>query len=357
MKPAFTSETESNYLRGGLTISGAYSNNITGGEPPVGGASYSIWPMLELDKSTSRGHYVLSYSPGFTFYPQVSSFNRTNQNAALDLQYRLSPNATISVSEAFLKTSNIFNQPNPLSVTVVSGSAPAPNQAIVPPTQDQQSNLANAQLTYQLDESSMIGVSGSFDNLRFPNSAEATGLYDSNSAAGSAFYSRSLHGKYQVGVNYQYQNFGSYPASTQSDTSIRTQTQTVFLFLTINLKPTLSLSFSAGPQHYTATQSPFPVVQSWSPLTMASISWQGERTSLAASYSRIVTSAGGLNGTFQSNSASATARWQVSRTWSAGISASYAGVQEFDAILYSVEPRRALPVGNRLGYALLGRTS
>ena len=194
----------------------------------------------------------------------------------------------------------------------------------------------------------MIGVSGSFGNLRFPNPAEATGLYNSNSAAGSAFYSRSLRDKYQVGVNYQYQNFGSYPASTQSDTSIHTQTQTVFLFLTINLKPTLSLSFSAGPQHYTATQSPFPVVQSWSPLTMASVSWQGERTSLAASYSRIVTSAGGLNGTFQSNSASATARWQVSRTWSTGISASY-------QVYKNLTP--SFTVSSPGGHSLLGTVS
>ena len=49
----------------------AYSNNISGGggSNPVSDMSYSIWPTLALDKTTSRLHLVLSYSPGFTFYP------------------------------------------------------------------------------------------------------------------------------------------------------------------------------------------------------------------------------------------------------------------------------------------------
>ena len=66
---AFTSETDSNYLRAGVTITGAYSNNITGigTSNPVGGSSFSIWSNLELYKSTSRGHYLFSYSPGYTF--------------------------------------------------------------------------------------------------------------------------------------------------------------------------------------------------------------------------------------------------------------------------------------------------
>ena len=322
----FTSEMESNYLRGGMTITGAYSNNITGIETsnPVGGASMSIWTMLELNKSTSRGHYLVSYSPGYTFYPSMSALNQPNQNAAIDLQYRLSPNANASLRETFQQTSNILTQPNPLSVTVVSGSAPSLSQAIAPAVANQLSNSANAQLTYQLDATSMIGVDGTFGNLRFPNPAQATGLYNSNSAGGSVFYSRSLSDKYQFGANYLYQSFESFPAGTQNGTNTHTQTQSVFLFLSINLKQTLSVSFSAGPQHITSAQGVFAASQSWSPLTMASIGWQGGHTSFAASYARIVTAAGGLNGAYRSNSASASARWQMARTWNTGITASYA---------------------------------
>ena len=324
---AFTSETdkmESNYLRGGLTITGAYSSNVSGSTTPVGGASYSLWPTLALDKNTSRAHYLFSCSPGFTFYPHTSSLNQANLNAAFAWQYRLSPNMTVSLNEAFQKTSNIFNQPDPLSGTVVSGSAPAPGQAIVPPAADQVTNSATAQITYQLDANSMIGAGGTFASLRFPNPVEVPGLFSSNSAAGSAFYSHRLLDKYYIGATYQYQNIDSYQAGTQNIANTHIQTQTIFFFLSIYLKPALSLSVSAGPQRFTATQWPLPGTQSWSPLMMASIGWRGGRTSLSASYARIVTAAGGLNGAYQSNTASASARWQMTRTWSAGISASYA---------------------------------
>ena len=172
----FTSETESNYLRGGLTIAGAYSNNVSGTSNPIGGPSYSLWPTLTLDKTTIRGHYLIYYSPGFTFYPHTSALNQGSQNIVADLRYRLSPNVTASLSESLQKTSNMFNQPDPLATTVVSGSTPTPVQAVVPPVGNQLSNSANVQLTYQLDASSMVGAGGTFASLHFSNPTEATGL-------------------------------------------------------------------------------------------------------------------------------------------------------------------------------------
>jgi hypothetical protein len=321
----FTSETESNYLRGGLTIAGAYSNNVTGSgtSNPIGGPSYSLWPTITFDKTTIRGNYLLTYSPGFTFYPHTSALNQGSQYIVADLRYRLSPNVTASLSESLQKTSNIFNQPNPLSTTVVSGSTPTPAQAVVPPVGNQLSNSANVQLTYQLDASSMVGAGATFASLHFSNPSEATGLSNSTSAAGSAFYARRLLDRYSVGANYQFQNIESTEPGTQSLSNTHTQTQTIFFFLSILLKPTLSLSFSAGPQYFTSSQRQLPAVASWSPLIMASVGWQGARTSLAASYSRIATAAGGLNGAFQSNGVNVSARWQMARTWVGGLAGSY----------------------------------
>lgn len=318
---AFASETESNNLRAGLTMSTAYSNNVLGGANPVSSMSYSIWPTLALDADTTRLHWVLNYSPGFTFYQSVSARNQSDQNVALDFRYRLSPHLTASLRDSFQKTSNIFNQPNPLSATPVSGSAPAPTVAVIAPVADQVLNAANVQLTYQFSANGMAGVGGTFTNLNYPNPAEAPGLYDSSSKGGSAFYSRRLLEKYDVGVSYQYMDTLAYQAGGHSNT--QTQTQTIFLFCTIYLKPTLSLSLSGGPQHSDATQPPLPPTRSWSPMMTASLSWQGQRTSLAVSYSRIVTAGGGLAGTYHSNTANVSGRWQLSRTWTAGLSASY----------------------------------
>jgi len=318
---AFASETESNNLRAGLTMSTAYSNNVLGGANPVSSMSYSIWPTLALDADTTRLHWVLNYSPGFTFYQSVSARNQSDQILAADFQYRLSPHLTASLRDSFQKTSNPFNQPNPLSATPVSGSAPAPTAAVIAPAADQIQNVANAQLTYQFSTNSMAGLGGTFTNLNYPNPAEAPGLYDSSSTGASAFYSRRLSEKYNVGVSYQYMDTLAYQAEGHSST--QTQTQTIFLFFTAYLKPTLSLSLSGGPQHYDASQPPLPASGSWSPLVMASLGWQGQRTSLAASYSRIVTSGGGLTGAYHANTANVSGRWQLSRTWSAGLLAGY----------------------------------
>jgi hypothetical protein len=318
---AFTSETQSNNLRAGLTVSTTYSNNVRGGDNPVNDVYYSIWPTLALDASTTRLHWVLNYSPGFTFYQRLSYLNGSDQNVALDFQYRLSPYVKASLRDSFQKTSNPFNQPNPLSATPVSGAAPAPNVAVIAPAADQIYNAANVQITYQFSADGMAGLGGTFTNLHYPNPAEAPGLYDSNSTGASAFYSRRVLEKYNVGVSYQYMDILAYQAGGHSNT--KTQTQTIFLFFTTYLKPTLSLSLSGGPQHSDATQPPLPPSGSWSPLLVASLGWQGQRTSLAASYSRSVTGGGGLIGAYHSNIANVSGRWQLSRTWNVGLAASY----------------------------------
>jgi outer membrane protein assembly factor BamA len=54
------------------------------------------------------------------------------------------------------------------------------------------------------------------------------------------------------------------------------------------------------------------------------VGWQGQRTSLAANYSRTVTAGAGQQGALSSNTASSSASWQLARTWSVGSAASYA---------------------------------
>src|SRR5208283_4280980 len=138
------------------------------------------------------------------------------------------------------KMSDPFNQPNPLSATSVSGSSPTSTVAVIAPAADQITNAANVQVAYQFSADGMVGVSGTFSNLWYPNQAEVPGLFNSSSSGGSAFYSRRVLHKYYVGVSYQYMDILAYMAgghsSTETRTPVRTQTQTqtVFLFCTIN---------------------------------------------------------------------------------------------------------------------------
>ena len=107
-------------------------------------------------------------------------------------------------------------------------------------------------------------------------------------------------------------SMGTFSRSRRNTPSTGTQTQTIFLVLTLFLKPNLSLSISGGPQHYSSTQALSPSVAAWQPMTIVSMGWQGQRTTVAASYSRTVSGGGGLNGTFHTNAANASFSWQIS---------------------------------------------
>jgi hypothetical protein len=315
------SEVRSNYLRAGFTFTPSYSNDVVGeaNVPPVSDFGYSFFPTLTVDKTTSREHLTLTYSPSFTIYQRTSSENQTNQNLSLSFQYRLSPHVTVSLRDNLQKISNVFNQPGLLSGGAVSGLPQPPLNAVIGPVADQLGNTADAEMTYQFSRNGMIGASGRFTNLDFLNPSQVPGLYDSHSSGGSAFYSHRLLRNSYIGGVYQYSTITAYPPNLISEV----QTHTVFLFCTIYFTRAFSLSLSVGPQHFDAAQSPMPTYGSWSPTLSASTGWQGRHTSFAASYLRSVTGGGGLVGVFQSNTAAAFARWKLARAWSTTAAANY----------------------------------
>jgi hypothetical protein len=237
----------------------------------------------------------------------------------------------------------VFNQPDLVAAAPVSGSAQSPAVGIIVPLADQLNNTGSVELTYQFSRDSMVGASGVFSNLDFTDPAQVKGLYDSASRGGSAFYSYRLAKKHYLGAAYQYQQILAYPTGGQS----QVQTQTAFLFYTVYLKPTLSLSFSGGPQHSDILQ-PSPSSQTWSPAAGASFSWQARHTVLSGSYSRMVSGGGGLIGAYHSNNAAGSLRQQFTRSWNAGITGGY-------FIYKTVDP--SLSLFNQGGHTVTGSAS
>lgn len=322
------SQTRSNYLAAGLIFNTAYNDNVLveGSAAPVGDVTYSILPKITLDRTTPRQHLTLTYSPGFTFYQHTSALNAADQNAALNFQYHLSPHMIISLNDSFQKSSNVFNQPYPLSGGPISGSAQSPPAGVVAPYADQLNNIANMGLSYQFSRNGMIGFNGIVTESNYPNPAEASGLYNSNSYGGSVFYSRRLSNTQYVGVIYEYLQNQSDPVNPQTNPvneQIEIQTHTILPFYTIYLNPTLSLSLSGGPQYFKSAESTSSPFSSWTPSAMASIGWQRNHTNFVASFSRTVTGGIGLPGAFDSTSANASARWQIARTWTVAWAANY----------------------------------
>jgi hypothetical protein len=322
------SQARSNYLAAGLIFNTAYNDNVEAGgsTTPISDFIYTISPTITLSKTTPRQNLALTYSPGFTFYQHTSSLNAANQNAAVNFQYRLSKHTTISLNDSFQKSSNVFDQLYPISGGAISGPSQTPPIGVVAPYADQLRNTANMGLSYQFSRNGMIGASGTVTESNYPNPAEASSLYNSNSLGGSVFYSQRLSSTQYMGVSYQYSRSQSNPVNTQTNPLVEqseVQTHTLSAFYTIYLNPTLSLSVSGGPQHSAASQPPSPPFSSWTPSITASIGWQRSHTNFVASYSRTVTGGLGLPGAYDSNSANASVSWQTARTWSVGAAGSY----------------------------------
>jgi hypothetical protein len=320
------STARSNYLRGGFALTTAYGNDVVGqvGVAPVNDFSYSFFPTIELDKTASRMHLMLTYSPSITIYQQTSSENQSAQGLMVNFQYRLSPHVSVTLRDNLQKTANVFNQQDALSGPPVSGSPQPPITGAVDLVADLLGNQANAELTYQFSRNAMVGLGGTYSNLDYLQPTQVPGLYNSNTSGGQVFYCHRLSRNHYVGASYQYSKTLAYPPNASS----QLQTNTVFLFYTVYLKPNLSLSFTGGPQHFDISQTALPTYSSWSPTLTASISWQEARTNFAASYARSVTGGGGLVGVFQSNTADVSARWRLARTWSLGAIASYASNED-----------------------------
>src|SRR5580693_6072190 len=242
-----TSEERSNYLRGGLAFTTAYTDNALGSltTEPVSDVSYSVAPFIELDETTPRLQSVLTYAPGFTFYQRTSSRNEADQNASINFQYRLSPHVTLSARDGFQKSSNVFNQPDLGSVGAVSGGAQEANLSVIAPIADRLSNSGNLGITYQFAANSMVGAGGTFTNLHYPNQAEVPGLFDSSSQSGLVFYSVRVSRINYFGATYQYQRLASYPAPGTNET----QTNALLLFYTVYPTKRFSISVFGGPQY------------------------------------------------------------------------------------------------------------
>ena len=325
----FTSEERANYLRGGVTFNAAYSDNVLGATSatPVSDISYSVWPTVALDETTPRLHTVLTYAPGFTFYQRTSAYNEMDQNLSLSVQYRLSPHVTVSLRDGLQKSSNAFNSPDQGLVGAVSGADGGANDSVIAPLADRLSNTGNVGISYQFAANAMVGASGNFANLHYPDPAQVPGLYDAASRSGSAFYSYRLAKEHYIGATYQYQELLSYPGAATNDT----RTDGAFLFYTYYPSTTFSFSLFGGPQYYSAgpqvISATLPVVaaaQSWSPAGGASVNWQSLHRSAAASYLHSVSGGGGLIGAVELDSANALVRQQIRRNLSASFAGAYA---------------------------------
>jgi hypothetical protein len=314
-------EERSNYLSVGATAGGGYIDNFYAGtstsQGRLGEGIISLQPTVAFDATSARQQTTVSYSPTFIFYEPNSELNEADEGAAVNFRYRFSPRLTMDLTDSLLRASTGFGQ---FGNGGISGSAQTTTPGVILPYGERFTNSAVGGLSYQLSPHGMIGGSGNVSNLTFPKNSEFPGLYNSDSRGGGVFYTYRLSESQYLGGTYEYGQVLSYSTGEQYDT----QTHTIYGFYTIYLTQGWSISVSGGPQDYIAAHAPFPTTRAWTPAIMASTGWQSRHTSFAANFSRTVTGGGGLLGAFHSTGAGASAKWEISRVWNAGLDINYA---------------------------------
>ncbi len=311
------SEERSNYLSGGLIVTGAYTDNLFlgGANGPVADETYSIAPTISIDRKTARQGEMLSYSSGFTFYQHTSQLNAIAQSATGSYRFRITKYAVLSLSDSFQQNSNLYNQSNPFNGGGISGAAGQSN--LIAPFENQLSNSSSAGIDYQYSRNAMIGASGTYYLLKYSGSESFLGLNNQGTAGAHGFFSRRLGSSQYVGVRYQFSKYVTQPYESY------TLTHTLSGFYTFYFTRSFSFSVMGGPERYTTWSATTPNQESWTPAVEASFGWQAKRSNVSASYSRIVSGAGGLIGTYQSNMANLSGRIELSRVWNVSANASY----------------------------------
>jgi len=310
-------ETRSNFLSGGMVFTTAYQDNLLVGNSKMSDETYAFLPTISLERVTPHQGESLNYSSGFTLYQHSNQFNGVTQNAAGSYRFHLSPYTVFVVRDAFSQNYNLYNQGNPFVGGGASGAPESPNAVLVAPFANQLSNSTNAGIEYQYSRTAMIGGSASYSFLKYSNLSQVQGLDNSNTTGATGFYSRRISRSQYAGVTYQFAKIDTHPFDTY------TLTHTVFGFYTIYLTRIFSLSVLGGPEHYTSWNPAAPKDGTWSPAVQGSFGWRTARSNVVASYSHIVSGAGGLIGTYHADTSTLYATLMISRKWTAGASTSY----------------------------------
>lgn len=313
----------SNYLRGDISFSGGYVNNLYpgSGNRTIDDSTFSFQPGLSMDRTTDRIQETLRYAPAFDYYSPNGSLNTVNQTGNADFQYRFTPYATLFIGDSATKTSTTWSQPLPSGS--VSGNLPPTSPGFIAPFAPQISNNAYAQFAWQLARNSMIGLGGNATFLDYYKPSQAQGLFDSNSRSGSAYYTQRFGSRQYIGGLYQYSLILATPVSTTGPANTNLDAHNFLGFYTIYFQPSLSVSLGAGSQDYNLTQSSIKPIRAWAPIAVGSIGWQVPRASFALNYSRLVTEGEGIIGAYTSNAGNLSTQLQLSPHWIATISGTY----------------------------------
>lgn len=323
----FLSEMKrSNYLSGGINIGAGYDDNAglapSGG---VGNTTFSVFPNIAIEQSTSRVRWDLGYAAGLTVNQQLSNQNQVSQDLRFDSEFRLSPHVNLRAAEDFSMTTGTFGAGSG------SGFQPGPggtNGTLITPLANSRSSQTVLETNYHFALKDLIGASGTFSNLHYSDVSGTGSLGDTSTAAGSAFWLHRLLGADWAGISYSFQRI-------VFDPSGESRVHTFSVMDTLDISKRFTLSAFVGPEYannngVAATGPNAGQVSNfgaWAVAFGVEGGWHKERTSVTAGYSKRTSDGGGVLGAVRLQNVHAAFRRELFPGWAATFGGSYGGNQ------------------------------
>jgi hypothetical protein len=319
---AFLSEMErTNYLRAGVNLGAAYDDNaLLRPSGQVGNMTYSVFPSVAFDQSTSRMRWTLGYGAGLTVNQRLSSQNQGAHHLNFDSEFRLSPHVNLRAAEDFSLTAGMFGAYAGPSLQPGLGVA---NDTLITPLANTRSSQTVVETNYHFARKDAIGASGSLYDLHYSDVSTGPGsLVDTRVAAGSAFWLHQIVAGDWAGVSYRFQRMTYGPGETR--------VHSFTLVNTLSLSRAFTLSAFIGPEYSDnygiAATGPAGQARSfgdWSTAGGVDLGWQRQRTSLSAGYSKQVSNGAGVVGAVRLENVHAGLRRELLPGWAAGVTATY----------------------------------
>lgn len=321
---AFVSEMErSNYLRGGVNIGAGYDDNaLLAPSGQVGNTTFSVFPNIAIEQSTSRMRWSIGYAAGLTVNQRLSSHNQGSQDLSFDAEFRLSPHVNLRVAEDFSLTSGMFG------ASTGSGFQPGPagpDATLITPLANITSSQTVVEGNYHFALKDVVGASGSFNVLHYSDVSTGAGTLDNTqTASGCAFWLHELFRHDWGGISYAFQRISFDPSG-------ETRIHSFMAMNTLSLSKTVTVNAFIGPQYSenqgVAATGPnagqFAALKDWSSAGGVEGNWQKERTSATAGYSKQVRDGGGLLGAVRAQNVHAAIRREFLPGWAATFGAVY----------------------------------
>jgi hypothetical protein len=316
---ALLSESKTNVLSGGFSLTGTYDDNaLSSTRHGVGNVGMLLSPTISVQQSRSRTFLIFNYFPGFTLNDRLSPRYDVYHDFNSSLQFRLTEHATLRVHDSFLYGTSSFNRfaqegSSVSDLNILHQS----NATTVTPLTSRLSNFGGADFMYRIAESTTVGVSANFNNLHFLNTSAATPLLDTQAQSADAVYQKVLSEHHAIGLTYTYRYLTTFGAASETTT-----TQSTLFFDSLSFSPNITLAVFAGPDRVSSGVLGTYRGQ-WHADGGLTFGWQGQRSSIRIGFIHHVTDGGGLTGAVSTYSLVSGARQKLGANWIASAEVIY----------------------------------